>query len=140
MKVLNTLLQLKKKNIFYKNIFYKNITINYQKLDSQKDKFIFIGISFEILQCNYHHKDQKKYLANLNTNNYKNKLYYIVDSVKLDTNKILSDYFYININNTQTYLILKLISVITNYKNNAVFSQDIKLLILTYINKNNSFL
>lgn len=47
----------------------------------------------------------------------------------------MSSYFNINVDNIGIYSTLKLIFVVFNYKNSAVFSQDIKLPILIYINK-----
>lgn len=80
--------------------------------------------------------EQKEYFADFNTDNYANKLYYTIDNARLNTDKMISSCFYINVNNIWTNLILKLITAVTNYKNNIVFDQDIDLLIIIYINNN----
>lgn len=131
MKVLNTLLWLKKKNIFYKDII-----INYQELDNQEDKFIPTGISFEVLQYDPNYEEQEGYSANFSrVDNYKNELYHILDSARINTDGILSNCLYTNADDTQMHSILKLLSVVINFKNNALLNQDSRLFILIYINK-----
>lgn len=48
---------------------------------------------------------------------FKNDLYYIImNSIIINNSSLLNCYLYTNINNTEEYLIIKLILAITNYK------------------------
>lgn len=53
---------------------------------------------------------------------------------------MLSNYLYIDADDTRINLTLKLVAAITNNKNNAIPSQDIDLFIITYINNGRSIL
>lgn len=52
----------------------------------------------------------------------------------MDFHKISNDCLYTDVDDTRTNPTLKLVVIVTNYKNNIVLGQDINLLIIIYIN------
>lgn len=71
-------------------------------------------------------------MANLKTDNFKNNLHYTVNNARISDFGILSNCLYINTDNIEEYLIIKLVLTICNHKKKS--NQDVNILILTYKN------
>lgn len=61
-------------------------------------------------------------------------MHHTIDNTDLNNNDILSSYFYTDADDILTYLILKLVFAISNYKNNMKIGKEIDLLFFTYTN------
>lgn len=72
-------------------------------------------------------------MTNLEIINFENNLYYVVNSAEISDFGILNGYLYTDIDNTQEYLIIKLVSAISNHKKKSN-NQNVNTLILSYKN------
>lgn len=119
------------------NTFYQDIAINYNQIDSWEDEFIPVGIETRVLQYNTDHQEREGYVANLSTDNYENVLHHAVDDAELNDDRILSGRLYTDADDNRTHPTLKLVSALTNYKNNEKAGEEVDLPFLTYTNKGN---
>lgn len=110
------------------------MTINYQKLESWDDEFIFVELSVQVVLYDLNQEKQGGYVADLNIDNFENEFYHVVDNARLNDTDFLSSCLYTNTNDTQMHLTMKLISAIINYKNKTTLNNYIDLLVFTYTN------
>lgn len=104
-----------------------------------KDKLVLVGIANNILQCKSDLSKQKRYAINLESNNFKNKLYLTVNIINSDDLGYLNSYLDINVNNAQEYSNRKLISILVNYKKFKNFNQFCIRSISTYLSDQNLY-
>lgn len=64
-----------------------------------KEKLISISISNQVLQYNNDIQKRKSYAVNLETNNFKNILYHIINNAKISDFCIFNSYLYTNTDN-----------------------------------------
>lgn len=76
-----------------------------------------VNITSNILQCKLDLSKWEGYIVNFKSNNFENKLHQTVNAVSLDDLGYLSNCLYTNVDDTWKYLTLKLVLVLTNYKN-----------------------
>lgn len=63
------------------------------------NKFIFFGITNNIVNYNFNHYKYLNYIANISENNHKINFYAIIIDTKIKENHIYNGYIYSNINN-----------------------------------------
>ena len=121
--------------MWFKNhtVLYKDIVINFDLTDTWEGEFILTGTSNRVLQCNDDIQERQDYVANLETDNFKNNLYHSVNSVGISDFSVLSGCLYTDMDDTRKHLTIKLVLAICNHKkkNN---NQDVNTPILIYKN------
>lgn len=94
-----------------------------------------ISISKHILQYNIENIEKKSYAIDSEFLSFKNEFYKAANNVKLNNLGILSDYIYIDINDTCEHSIIKLIYAIINHKTIKNENHKLNMPILTYQSK-----
>lgn len=83
-------------------------------LKSMLDQFILERISSRVVLINQDFEQYKEYVANLNTSNNENDLYYALRTAGIKKASLSCDCIYTNVNEVRQNLYLKLISIINN--------------------------
>ena len=81
------------------NTLYDNIEINYCLLKIWKDKFISSGIMDNIVYCNANQYKRKRYVTDLNDNNFENDLNAAIVGISIEGDHINSGCIYSDIDN-----------------------------------------
>lgn len=85
------------------------------------------------MQCDNDNKEWESYIANLEVENIQNELYHVVKNAGLSDSGLLSGCLYSDVDNTQEYHTMKLVSVISNH-NRKFINIDTNNPIFTYKN------
>lgn len=90
---------------------------------------------YQVKFCNANNNTQEleSYATNLEIENFKNNLHYIIKSIRLIDLGLLSGFLYTNANNAQDHLTKKLVSAIYCHKKKFI-NIDVNNLILSYKN------
>lgn len=81
------------------NQLSKEVEITHTLIDDWEDEFIFSNVKSYLLQYDLDLDERDEYTANLNPNNYKNKLYHKMNNVGLNNSGLLSGCSYTNAHN-----------------------------------------
>lgn len=68
-------------------------------LDKWDKDFVLISILNWVLQYNLNSNEKESYIAELNTNNFENDLYYTMSNIKHNNSGLLNNYLYTNVDN-----------------------------------------
>ena len=118
------------------NPLYKDIVINLDLLYTWKNEFVPIDIASNILQYKPDLSKQKGYAVNFQSDNFKNKLYQLVNVAGLEYLGYLSGCLYTNTDNAQEHPTTKLVSALVNHKNSGTLIDLMsKALVLSYQTK-----
>ena len=120
------------------NCLYKNININQNIINEWNNEFVSFKLIDRIVQCESDSTEKNEYAANLINDNHENDFHHAISEIDVDQSELLSSCVYTDVNDIRNKLIMKLINVVTNYKKNLRFKNDLNTSILTYQNHDRS--
>ena len=83
----------------------------------EEEKFVPVGIASNVLQCELNLSKREKYVVHLESNNFENELYQMVDATSLDDLHCMSGILYTDNDNAKEHPTTKLVLRQANHKN-----------------------